>query len=59
MLQLDKNKILADGGRVLGVTATAKDLFLAQSLVYEAVKNISWPEGFYRKDIGWRELARK
>ncbi len=56
---LEKDKILADGGRVLGVTATAKDLFLAQSLAYQAAKNISWPEGFYRKDIGWRELARK
>ena len=56
---LDKDKVIADGGRVLGVTATAKDLPLAQTLAYEAVKNISWPEGFYRKDIGWRELARK
>ncbi|NDB69164.1 MAG: hypothetical protein EB015_14370, partial [Methylocystaceae bacterium] len=32
---------------------------LAQKNAYKAVKAINWPEGFYRKDIGWREVARE
>ena len=55
---LDGGKVIATGGRVLGVTAIASDLSLAQKRVYEAIDNIFWPEGFYRKDIGWRELKR-
>jgi len=52
----DGAKIVADGGRVLGVCAigaTAKD---AQSRAYKAVDAIDWPGGFCRRDIGWRVL---
>lgn len=51
-----KGEILANGGRVLGVSATGENLGHARRLCYEAVDKIDWPEGFCRKDIGWRAL---
>lgn len=51
-------RLIADGGRVLAVCATAADLRAAQALAYRAVDAIDWPEGFCRRDIGWRALAR-
>jgi phosphoribosylamine--glycine ligase len=55
----DGARLLANGGRVLNVTATGKDVAEAQQRAYEAVDLIDWPEGFCRRDIGWRALARK
>jgi phosphoribosylamine---glycine ligase len=55
----DGNRILADGGRVLGVTARGADIREAQSRAYGAIDEIDWPEGFCRRDIGWRAVARK
>ena len=49
---------LANGGRVLGVTALGSDIAAAQARVYEAVDRIRWPQGFCRRDIGWRVLGR-
>jgi phosphoribosylamine--glycine ligase len=51
-------KILAHGGRVLGVTARADSVAQAQKLAYQAVDRIDWPQGFCRRDIGWRAIAR-
>ncbi len=48
---------LANGGRVLTVTASAQDVEAAQKTAYEAVDLIDWPEGFCRRDIGWRAVA--
>jgi phosphoribosylamine--glycine ligase len=47
---------LANGGRVLDVTATAPSLAEARARAYAAVELIDWPEGFWRRDIGWRAL---
>jgi len=47
-------KIIANGGRVLGVTARAKTIKAAQKLAYKGVDAIDWPQGFCRRDIGWR-----
>lgn len=52
-------RILADGGRVLGVTARGKDIREAQGRAYTAVDKIDWPGGFFRRDIGWRAVARR
>ena len=52
------NQLIANGGRVLNVTATAPSLFEAVRRAYQALDLIDWPEGFYRRDIGWRALAR-
>jgi phosphoribosylamine--glycine ligase len=46
------NRIVADGGRVLGVTATGSDLAAARERAYRAVDLIDWPGGFCRRDIG-------
>jgi phosphoribosylamine--glycine ligase len=51
-------KIVASGGRVLNVTATGKTLQEAQARAYRAVDLIDWPQGFCRRDIGWRALSR-
>jgi phosphoribosylamine--glycine ligase len=48
--------VLADGGRVLGITARGYDIRDARARAYAAVDKIDWPEGFYRRDIGWRAL---
>ncbi|HYM29931.1 MAG TPA: phosphoribosylamine--glycine ligase [Candidatus Cybelea sp.] len=51
-------QVLANGGRVLGVTAVGASIAEAQSHAYEAVDVIDWPQGFCRRDIGWRALKR-
>jgi phosphoribosylamine---glycine ligase len=48
--------MLAVGGRVLGVTALGASIAEAQAKAYKAVDQIEWPEGFCRRDIGWREI---
>ncbi len=49
-------KIVANGGRVLNVTALGKTVAEAQKRAYKAVSHINWPEGFCRTDIGWRAV---
>ena len=51
-------KIVASGGRVLNVTATGKTVAEAQKRAYAAVDLIDWPQGFCRRDIGWRAIKR-
>ena len=55
----DGDKTLAVGGRVLNVTALGRTVGEAQARAYEAVDAIDWPEGFARRDIGWRAVARE
>jgi len=52
-------RILATGGRVLGVTALGASVAEAQARAYAAVGRIDWPDGFCRRDIGWRAVARE
>jgi phosphoribosylamine--glycine ligase len=52
-------RLFAAGGRVLAVTATGPTIAQAQSRAYAAVDMIDWPEGFCRRDIGWRAVARE
>ncbi|HBV56486.1 MAG TPA: phosphoribosylamine--glycine ligase [Rhodobacteraceae bacterium] len=52
----EDGKILANGGRVLNVTARGASLKEAQARAYAMVDAIDWPEGFCRRDIGWRAL---
>ena len=51
--------ILANGGRVLNVTARGATVREARERAYAAVDHIDWPEGFCRRDIAWRALARE
>ncbi|HEX3885516.1 MAG TPA: phosphoribosylamine--glycine ligase [Stellaceae bacterium] len=50
----DGDRIFADGGRVLGVTALGTDLMTARTRAYAAIGKIEWSEGFCRRDIGAR-----
>jgi phosphoribosylamine--glycine ligase len=52
-------RILANGGRVLNVSARGKTVREAQARAYAAVDLIRWPDGFCRRDIGWRAIARE
>ncbi len=54
----DGDRVLSDGGRVLAVTATGGDVAAARDRAYAAVDLIDWPDGFCRRDIGWRALGR-
>ncbi len=51
-------EILANGGRVLNVTAMAPTIRQAQERAYIAVDKIDWPQGFCRRDIGWRAVRQ-
>jgi phosphoribosylamine--glycine ligase len=53
----DNGRILAAGGRVLGVTALGSSIAAAQQTAYTAVDAIDWPGGFCRRDIGWRAIG--
>ena len=52
-------RLLADGGRVLDVTAIGSSISEARTRAYQAVDSIDWPEGFCRRDIGWRAVERE
>jgi phosphoribosylamine--glycine ligase len=52
-------KILADGGRVLNVCALGASVEEARARAYAAIEKIRWPEGFCRRDIGWRAVKRE
>ena len=49
-------RILANGGRVLNITARGDTLEEARNRAYAMVDHIDWPQGFCRSDIGWRAL---
>jgi len=51
--------VVANGGRVLNVTASAPTIEEARARAYKAVDLIDWPEGFCRRDIAWRAVARR
>ena len=55
---LDGGGLVANGGRVLAVTASGATVAEARGLAYAAVDAIHFPSGFCRRDIGWREVAR-
>jgi phosphoribosylamine---glycine ligase len=55
----DGGHIVANGGRVLNVSALGQTVGEAQARAYAAIARIHWPEGFCRHDIGWRAIARE
>ncbi len=56
---LADGQLIANGGRVLNVTASGERVTEAQRAAYAAVDAIDFPQGFCRRDIGWREVARE
>jgi phosphoribosylamine--glycine ligase len=55
---LQDGRIVANGGRVLNVTARGGDLAEARTRAYALAEGIDWPGGFFRRDIGWRALGQ-
>ena len=53
---LKKNKIISSGGRVLAVTAQADSIVQARKIAYKAVAIIDWKGGFFRNDIGQKNI---
>ena len=56
---LGETGLVASGGRVLAVTAVADTFANARARAYRAVDQLDFADGFHRRDIGWRELARE
>ncbi|MCG2839359.1 phosphoribosylamine--glycine ligase [Sandaracinobacter sp. RS1-74] len=54
-----EGRLIASGGRVLGVVGTGPTVAAATGQAYAAIKSISFADGFCRADIGWREIARE
>jgi phosphoribosylamine---glycine ligase len=52
-------RIVANGGRVLNVCAMGKTVAEAQARAYQAADRIRWPDGFCRRDIGWRAVEKE
>ena len=57
--ELDDGQLVSSGGRVLAVTASGSSVAEAQAKAYAAVDKIDFADGFCRRDIGWREVARE
>jgi phosphoribosylamine--glycine ligase len=55
----DDGRLVANGGRVLNVTARGGSVAEAQARAYAAVDLVDFAEGFCRQDIGWREVGRE
>src|ERR1700681_2641771 len=55
----EAGRILANGGRVLNVSAIGRTVGEARVRAYDGISRIRWPEGFYRQDIGWRAIERE
>ena len=55
----DGDKVLANGGRVLSVCARGRTVAEAQARAYAAISRITWPQGFFRRDIGFRAIERE
>jgi phosphoribosylamine--glycine ligase len=53
----DGDRILAYGGRVLGIVGRGANAAEARLRAYEGIEMVDWPKGFCRRDIGWRAIA--
>ncbi|WP_127960223.1 phosphoribosylamine--glycine ligase [Serratia microhaemolytica] len=57
--RLQDSKVVTSGGRVLCVTALGESVSAAQQRAYQAAQSIIWQDSFYRRDIGYRAIARE
>lgn len=57
--KMDGDQLVANGGRVLNVCASGASVTEAQKRCYEAIDKLDWADGFCRRDIGWRAVARE
>jgi phosphoribosylamine--glycine ligase len=54
--KLQNNEWLSNGGRVLNITSMGDDLMSIRKNIHQIIDQISWDDGCYRKDIGWRYI---
>jgi phosphoribosylamine--glycine ligase len=52
----NSGELIANGGRVLSITALGDNIQSARDNAYSAISKIDWSDGFYRRDIGWRAI---
>lgn len=57
--RMDGDRVVTNGGRVMCATALGATVSQAQQRAYELASNISWDNIYYRRDIGWRAIARE
>ena len=57
--KIESNSLKSNGGRVLCVTSLGDSVESAQNKAYDAISEIKWEDAFYRKDIGYRAIARE
>ncbi len=57
--RMEGGRIVANGGRVLNVSALGRTVAEAHARAYQAIGRIRWPEGFCRRDIGWQAIKRE
>lgn len=57
--KMQDGNLIANGGRVLNVTAKGHSVTQAHKAAYDAASKVDFPTGFYRRDIGWREVERE
>ena len=57
--KIESNSLKSNGGRVLCVTTLGDSVESAQNKAYDAISEILWEDAFYRKDIGYRAIARE
>jgi phosphoribosylamine--glycine ligase len=57
--KMEGGRVVANGGRVLNVSALGKTVSQGQARAYQAIDRIKWPEGFCRRDIGWQAVKRE
>ena len=56
---LKDGQVVTSGGRVLCATAIGESVSAAQQQAYRLAEKIRWNGCFYRKDIGYRAIARE
>ena len=52
------DKLVSNGGRVLNITSTGTIFKSIRSNIFKIIKKISWKNGFFRRDIGWKVIKR-
>jgi phosphoribosylamine--glycine ligase len=57
--KIESGTLQSNGGRVLCITSLGSSVESAQNKAYDALSEIEWDDSFYRKDIGYRAVARE
>ena len=53
-----EGQLVSNGGRVLNFTSLGKNFFIVRKKIIHLIRKLNWKSGFFRKDIGWREIKK-